>query len=699
MKSPRWTYVSPSGFAWERDALEFLRERLPDYEPWHAWSNLEFIDDEGRVNEVDCLVLTPRGLILIEIKSRPGILKGDAHTWTWKDNGRLYSSDNPLPLANRKAKRLASLLGRQDAFRRSHTRVPYVDSAIFLSAVHAEPDIDPGSKTKVFLCGNPGKPSDRGIVAALTDPPAGEIIRSPVDSSLARTTRRALEQAGVRPALRSQRVADYELGAPLAEGEGWQDFVAKHVSLPNVTRRIRLYPFARAASKEERGRLRRMAEREFRVLEGIDHPGILRVRDYQDTDRGPALIFDHDPAARRLDQFLIQSLASLDLNARLDLLRQLALTLGYAHGKHLYHQSLAPQNILVRDPDTPNPRLLIMNWQVAMRGEGSSGISPGMSGTHHLADHLSDPAKLYVAPEILSSGAEGGARADVFSLGAIAYHLFTGQPPADNPLDLPSKLAAGGGLVLSGAIDGVGRDLEDLVRMSTAPDVGQRLKTATEFLEYLALAEADERPAQPAETTVDPSVAQKGDRLHGGLIVDRRLGQGSTADALLVYREDSGTRMVLKVAINATHEERLRAEADVLASLRHTNIVHYIETVTLSGRVGILMEWAGAESLAAIIRGPDRPSLDMVSRYGEELLQAIDYLEQQGVAHRDIKPDNIAIGAAGGTGRKQLVLFDFSLSRTPPENIAAGTRPYLDPFLRLAAQPAGISMPSATPRR
>ncbi len=151
----------------------------------------------------------------------------------------------------------------------------------------------------------------------------------------------------------------------------------------------------------------------------------------------------------------------------------------------------------------------------------------------------------------------------------------------------------------------------------------------------------------------------------------------------MVYRVGSDTRMVLKVAINATHEGRLRAEADVLASPRQTNIVRYIETVTVSGRVGILMDWAGAESLAAIIRGPDRPSLDMVSRYGEELLQAIDYLEQQGMAHRDIKPNNIAIGAAGGTGRKRLALFDFSLSRTPPENIAAGTRPYLDPFLRL----------------
>src|SRR5207244_5991958 len=34
-----------------------------------------------------------------------------------------------------------------------------------------------------------------------------------------------------------------------------------------------------------------------------------------------------------------------------------------------------------------------------------------------------------------------------------------------------------------------------------------------------------------------------------------------------------------------------------------------------------------------------------------------------------------------------LVLFDFSLSRTPPEAIAAGTIPYLDPFIKLRKPP------------
>jgi len=115
MNLPRWTAVSQSPFAWERDAFEFARIHLPDHEPWRAWSNFEFIDDEGRVNEVDLLVLTPAGLVLIEIKSRPGTVVSDAHSWTWTTEGRQFTRDNPLPLANRKAKRLSSVLRRQDA--------------------------------------------------------------------------------------------------------------------------------------------------------------------------------------------------------------------------------------------------------------------------------------------------------------------------------------------------------------------------------------------------------------------------------------------------------------------------------------------------------------------------------------------------------------------------------------------------------
>ena len=52
------------------------------------------------------------------------------------------------------------------------------------------------------------------------------------------------------------------------------------------------------------------------------------------------------------------------------------------------------------------------------------------SGTLHVEDHIADRAKIYFAPEAATGGDEGAARADVLSLGAIAYHILTGRLPS-----------------------------------------------------------------------------------------------------------------------------------------------------------------------------------------------------------------------------------------------------------------------------
>lgn len=684
MRSGRWTAVSQSSFEWEREALDFLRDSLPDHEPWRAWSNFEFIDDEGRVNEVDALVLTPVGLVLIEVKSRPGSLRGDAYSWTWSTQGRQVTTDNPLPLANRKAKRLASVLRRQQAIasRGGSRAAPWIEPLIFLSAIHQRPVLDPGSEKRVVLRGAPGSPGDAGVIGTLLRADELGLGRgNPPNPSAIRVWVQAVEQAGIRPPGRGRRVGDYELGQLLGEGENWQDFAARHAAT-GVNRRVRIYPYARAATPEARDRLARTAQREFRVLEGVEHAGIQRVLDYREAELGPALVFEHDPNAVRLDRYLGQKLVALALSQRLGLIRQLGEAMAYAHGKRLFHRGLAPQSIIVRDPESDLPRLQIINWQVASRGEGTSVGAAMTLGTMHVEDHLADRSKIYFAPEAASGGDEGAARSDVFSLGAIAYHILTGRAPAANPLDLPTRLREGNGLLLSGAMNGAGRWLEEMVRAATAPIVRDRPRDAREFLDYLAEAEKEALPPAPTPAaTVDPATAGPGDRLDDGLIVRRRLARGGSADVLLVVREGTEEELVLKVALDHAHADRIRAEADILRRLHHQNIIRFIGEVTTAGRPAILMERAGEKTLSQWIRGDDTLSLDLMRRFGEHLLSAIEYLEQEGIAHRDVKPDNIGLAKVGGSGPYRLVLFDFSLSRAPAETITAGTRPYLEPFL------------------
>ncbi|QVL47095.1 MAG: BREX system serine/threonine kinase PglW [Thiocapsa sp.] len=683
----RWTAIAQSQFPWEREALDWLREQLPDLEPWHAWSNFEFIDDDGRVNEVDTLVLAPAGLFLIEIKSRPGLLTGDAHTWTWSGEGRRFTDDNPLVLTNRKAKRLVALLRRQPALAKARLRVPWVQPLVFLSSTRTDCRLDLAGRAHVHGRGTPGRADDPGILAALTVPVGGAMgaVRTPrVDRTAARAIVKAIAESGIRPSNRSRRVGDYQLNGLLAEGDGWQDFEGVHVSA-GVHRRIRVYPFAGGAGEPLRADRKRSALREFQILEGMTHPGIVKLYDFKESELGPALVFELDPQAQRLDFWLRERAETLNLDLRLQVLRQLADVLRYAHGRRLYHRALAPQNVLVKSPDSAAPVLQVLNWQAAVREATAGATHLRTQGTAHIEAHLEAPSQVYLAPEALRPDIAAGPHMDVFSLGAIAYLLFTGKPPASSILELAERLRTGHGLRISDTLDGSVQALQDLVQSSTQPEVSSRIATVDEFLDYLELVE-DELTTPAPEATVDPTVARKNDRLDGGFTVLAHLGKGSSAVALKVRPDGSDEDLVLKVALDQTQDERVRAEGEVLAQLGHPNIVKYRGTRSVAGRTAVLMTQAGEQTLRKRIYEPEPLSLDLVARFGEELLSVVNYLEAEGVTHRDIKPDNIGIATAKDK-RLALVLYDFSLARTAPENLNAGTRPYLDPFLSLRKPP------------
>ncbi len=200
VNSPRWREITRSEFPWEREALAFVRERFPDHEPYRAWSNFEFIALDGSINEVDLLVLTPKGFFLVEIKSAPGIVEGDAGTWSWHHGGKISAYDNPLLLANRKAKKLKDLLSRQKTMQK--VRSPFLEAHVFLS--HEEVDCRLPGYLRVNVHvrdrdASDGQVKRPGIFAALTRWSIENAPRRRLDRPIAKAVGSSVEPYGVVP--------------------------------------------------------------------------------------------------------------------------------------------------------------------------------------------------------------------------------------------------------------------------------------------------------------------------------------------------------------------------------------------------------------------------------------------------------------------------------------------------------------------
>jgi len=685
--SSNWNTVAESKYPWERDALDFVRQNFPAHEPYRAWANFEFIADDGSINEVDLLVLTPMGFFLVEIKSRPGTLRGDAGTWTWEHEGKQFTDDNPVFAANRKAKKLKSLLEKQKAIRNFKGRMPFLETLVFCSAPGLDLKLEGTARYRVCPRDQDaaeGQPARPGIIAALERRDCPGLDAHPKgqgDRAVAKAISQAMHQIGVRPSNKARKVLDFVLGNLLMEGSGFQDWQAMHVKLEEVKRRVRLYLVQTGATPDDRKTIERAALREFQLLESLQHPGILRTHGFTEHELGPALIFEHHPKSIRLDHYLSQCGQRLQPEVRLDLLRQIAEVVRFAHDKKVIHRALSPQSILITDPDTSRPHIKVFNWQVGHREAGSSaGATRGrVTGTIHPEQLVENASTAYMAPEALLDSESIGEHLDVFSLGAIAYHLFSGQAPAANALELGEKLRQSPGLQISSVVNGASENLQSLIQCSTNPEVSSRTDSARDFLDGLDRVQQDLLNPD-TDVVEDPTQAQIGDKLPGGLVVKKRLGSGACSVALLVERDSQ--ELVLKVASAAEHNDRLRNEGEVLQKLHpHQHIVQHLETLEMGGHVCLLMRRAGTETLSDRLSKEGRLLVDLLQRFGEDLLDVVRFLEEQGIPHRDIKPGNIAVGKVGRGDKLHLVLFDFSLSRTPLENIRAGTKGYLEPFL------------------
>ncbi|MEM9597254.1 MAG: TonB family protein [Acidobacteriota bacterium] len=219
------------------------------------------------------------------------------------------------------------------------------------------------------------------------------------------------------PYVRRGRFGKYEVLEKVGEGGFGQVYRGRD---PVLGREVAIKT---CTSKDER--LRQRFLREAKIAAGLQHPNIVTVHDFGHGG-------EDRPDAGETMPFLVQEFLTgedlvhkirrrepLDLETRLDYLRQIALGLAHAHDHGVLHRDIKPGNVRV----TADGRLKILDFGIARllddkTGFTSEGVTLGTVG--------------YLAPEQLS-GDPVDARSDMFSFGVLAYELMSFERPFDGP--------------------------------------------------------------------------------------------------------------------------------------------------------------------------------------------------------------------------------------------------------------------------
>ena len=216
---------------------------------------------------------------------------------------------------------------------------------------------------------------------------------------------------GLRREVRHARqLGQYTLEEKLGEGGMGVVYRARHAMLRRPTA-IKLLKSERMG---EAG-LRRF-EREVQLTAGLSHPNTVTVFDYGRTPEG---VFYY--AMEYLEGLGLDRLVAADgpqpPGRTAHILRQVLEALAEAHGVGLVHRDVKPANIILCERGGVSDVAKVVDFGLVKDLEAEGGMTQE-------ATLVGTP--LYLAPEAIRSSV-ADARADLYSLGAVAYFLLTGQ--------------------------------------------------------------------------------------------------------------------------------------------------------------------------------------------------------------------------------------------------------------------------------
>jgi serine/threonine protein kinase len=226
---------------------------------------------------------------------------------------------------------------------------------------------------------------------------------------------------------------------------------------------------AARASLEER------LSREARAAAKLQHPNIVAVYDFFRLEDRAYIVMEYVRGSM-LDAMILAGNRQ-NTQGILKVLGQVASALDCAHAQGIVHRDIKPGNILIDE----SGRIKITDFGIARIT--SAGATETMSqGLGSTVGTLG-----YMAPEQIRGEAVDG-RADQFSLGIVAYQLFTGEMPfqADSWIALSYKIIHDAPPVIASEKSAITVGMQSAMEKAIAKLPGERFANCTQFVDALS---------------------------------------------------------------------------------------------------------------------------------------------------------------------------------------------------------------------
>ncbi|GEM_PF-3683854 len=172
----------------------------------------------------------------------------------------------------------------------------------------------------------------------------------------------------------------------------------------------------------------RRFEREARAAARLSHPAIVRILEVGDVDGQPFFTMDMVDGDSLAD-VLKQRRVFAPLGA-VQVVRDVAEALAYAHAQGVVHRDMKPSNILV---DRKTSKVYVTDLGLAKILEDEQDLRKSWE-TRLTESGMLLGTPSYMAPEQAKGDVDRiDARTDVYGLGAVMYELLTGEPPHSGP--------------------------------------------------------------------------------------------------------------------------------------------------------------------------------------------------------------------------------------------------------------------------